>query len=177
MEDSDVTKRVPIEELAERMYQSAIKHIKDSHLLSQSMKSSSDSDALLSILGFEILLKCALLLINKQYSKGHDYEKLWAEIPEPVQCEILKNARSRMPGHTDLSDIKKLLAAYNNIFLNARYSYEKYESLTRQQMQERESDWLNSGAKINDADWVYYPSELFCLIYGLQSYIEQKLSI
>ncbi len=82
-----------------------------------------------------------------------------------------------MPGHANLSDLNALFEAYTNIFMRARYSYEKYKDLTNDEIKERGERWIANGGKIEDADFAYYPSELTCLIAGLSHFIEDRLSI
>lgn len=49
----------------------------------------SDSGALLQILGFEILLKCAIQLSGQTPRQHHDYSKLWLALPGYAQTDIL----------------------------------------------------------------------------------------
>ena len=86
------------------------------------------------------------------------------------------DAKQRMPGHSNLEEVEKLLDAYERIFKNARYGYEENQDLSDARVREKGETWLKQGAKDEDADFVYYPMELGCLIYGLRLFIEKRLS-
>ncbi len=117
------------------MYDEALVRIADADALAQRVNTS-DSSAILRILGFEILLKCALRLAGVSETKTHDYSKLWGKLPAPLQSKLLFEAGSRMPGHANLSDIHRLLNWYQFIFERARYHYELYEGYTDGEMAE-----------------------------------------
>lgn len=161
---------------AKRMFEEAIARINDANILAGSMKTASDSSALLQILGFEILIKCAIRLSGQSPKHHHVYSKLWLALPGYAQKEILKTAKERSPGHTDFSDINKLLLCYQFVFEKARYHYELYEGWTPQEMVEFGKLWEELGASVDEAVVVYHPEELFCLIEALKAYIEPRLS-
>ena len=112
---------------AARMFKEARGRIHDAALLSQSLSRATDSDAFLRILGFEILLKCALVVGGVKPARNHKYVQLWRELPSDAQASILAGARARMPGHADLSDLDNLLNWYQFVFEKARYHYELYK--------------------------------------------------
>lgn len=112
----------------------------DADTLSQRVNAS-DSSALLKILGFEILLKSALRLFGVTDTWSHDYSKLWGRLPASTQQKLLAEARARMPGHTDFSNLPRLLAWYRFIFERARYHYELYEGYTDGEMAELGRLW------------------------------------
>lgn len=161
---------------AKRMFEEAIARINDANILAGSMKTASDSSALLQILGFEILLKCAIRLSGQSAKQHHFYSKLWLALPGYAQKEILKTAKERSPGHTDFSDINKLLLCYQFVFEKARYHYELYEGWTPQEVEEFGNLWEELGAPTDEAVVQYHPEELFCLIEALKAYIEPRLS-
>jgi hypothetical protein len=160
---------------AKRMYIEAIRRINDADVLAESMRSQSDSQSIIRILGFEILLKCAIHLSGQKPSNSHNYVKLWAALPGKTQKEILEVANDRMPGGADLSDLNKLFKWYRVVFENARYFYEFYEDYTLEEQKEIGEFWVDIGAPNEEADIQYFPNELVCLIDGLKSYIEPKI--
>lgn len=162
-------------DLPRRMYHEAISRIHDADILSSTLSKKSDSDAIVRILGFEVLLKCALLVCSGKLHMGHSYAGLWRKIPQDQRQSILVDAKQRMPGHSNLEDIEKLLDAYERIFMNARYSYEENQDLSDARVRKKGEVWLEQGAKDEDADFVYYPMELECLIHGLCLFIEKRL--
>ena len=161
---------------AKRMFDDALARINDANVLARSMDTASDSSALLRILGFEILLKCAIRLSGQSPKQHHAYAKLWLALPGYAQKEILQTAKERSPGHTDFSDINKLLRCYQFVFEKARYHYEQYEGWTPQEMGEFGKLWEELGAPTGEAVVQYHPEELFCLIEALKSYAEPRLS-
>ena len=112
---------------ARHMYEEAAARLAEADVLASSLATASDSQALLRILAFEVLLKCALVLCGQEPKKSHVYSKLWRGLPSYAQKEILATAQARMPGHTDLSRLDYLLGWYQFIFEKARYHFELYE--------------------------------------------------
>ena len=156
-----------------RMLIEARSRIHDADLLSQHLSRQGDSDALLRILGFEILLKCALVVEGGKPPRHHKYVQLWKLLTPQAQESILLAARSRMPGHADLSDIEKLLTWYQYVFERARYHYELYAGYTREEQRELGDLWVALGAPNDEAIVQYHPNELTCLIYGLEQFIQR----
>ena len=157
---------------ARRMLAEARGRIHDAELLSRHVARKSDADAQLRILGFEILLKCALMVSGIKPARHHKYIELWRQLPTPTQTAILMAARRRMPGHADLSNLDGLLTWYQFIFERARYHYELYEGYSLQEQRELGELWLALGAPTNEAVVQYHPLELECLISGLEQFIE-----
>ena len=155
-----------------RMFLEANDRLHDADILARSLDSRSDSQAIIRILGFEILLKCALLLAGQEPKESHNYKKLWLGLPGYVRKDVLKVAAERMPGHADLSNIEDKLVWYQFVFERARYHYEIYENYSLKEQTELGDLWLSLGAPNSEAVIQYFPSELTCLIAGLTSYIE-----
>ena len=160
---------------AQRMFDEALARLNDANVLARSVKTTSDSSALLQILGFEILLKCAIRLSGQTPKQHHDYGKLWLALPGYAQKEILQRAKERSPGHTDFSDLTKLLHWYQFVFEKARYHYELYEGWTPEEQKEFGKLWKELGAPTKEAVVQYHPEELFCLVEALKAYIEPRL--
>ena len=161
---------------ARRMYREALDRLNDADLLSQSFKQHSDSDALLRILAFEVLLKCAIHLTGQEPGRHHAYTKLWRDLPSSVRSEVLDVASNRMPRHSDLSQLDRLLKWYQYIFENARYHYELYRNYSADEYSELGRLWEELGAPTHEAVIQYHPAELRSLIDGLKSFIEKRLS-
>ena len=161
---------------AARMYSQAMARIHDADFLAQAWDRQSDSDAILRILGFEVFLKCAVLLSLGEIPRdGHNYSRLWERLPAEASNEIMRVALAHMPGHSDLSQMNTLLDAYRYVFEKARYYYELYEGFTKEEVREAGERWIANGAKNEDAAVVYYPNELMCLIEGLSCFIAGRL--
>jgi hypothetical protein len=161
---------------AKRMFDEALAYLNDASVLAQSLRTESNGSALLQILGFEILLKCAIRLSGQSPKPHHDYAKLWLALPGYAQKEVLKTAKERSPGHTDFSDLSRLLRWYQFVFESARYHYELYEGWTPKEMDEFGKLWEELGSPAKEAVVQYHPEELFCLVEALKDYIEPRLS-
>ena len=157
-----------------RMFEEARARIHDASILEQSLHAASDSASLLKILGFEILLKCAVRASGRTPPATHNYEAIWANLPRTVKRAILETAKERMPGHADFSDLSALFQAWRFVFEKARYYYELLEGYTPDESRELGEFWVSIGAPTGEAIVQYYPSELECMIYGLEHYIERS---
>ena len=158
-----------------RMYHEANDRLHDADILATSLAAQSDSQAIIRILAFEVLLKCSLLLCNQEPKQNHNYKKLWLGLPGHARNEILSVAKARMPGHADLSDIDKLLVWFQFVFERARYHYELYENYSLEEQTELGCYWEELGAPVDEAVVQYHPNELACLIAGLNAYVEKSL--
>ncbi len=169
-----------------RMHGEANCRLHDAEILSGSLAATSDSASLISILAFEVLLKCAILISTDRYKKdhwrkhglegGHDYDGLWRLLPDDLQEELIAYSRVRMSGHTVFSDLKMLFRAWKDVFTKARYYYEFYEDRTWDEQRQEGEQWLARGASIDEAKVKYFPNELQCLTEALNRYIEDWLS-
>jgi predicted nucleotidyltransferase len=161
-----------------RMYSEALHRINDASILARSIDAQSDSSALLEILGFEILLKAAVLLAGcprDRLDYSHRYWDLWNKLPATDRAEVVGVARARMPHHADLSDMPRLLNAWRYVFEQGRYYYELYENWTLDQQREFGEYWAEIGAPIDEAEVQYYPQERTCMIDALKAYIQRRL--
>jgi len=161
---------------ARRMYAEALTRLNDADVLAESMRTQSDSQQLLRILAFEVLLKCAVRLCDQTAKASHNYNNLWLALPGHARKQILLTAQERMPGHANFSDLERLLKAYQFVFEKARYYYELNEGNTLRQQRARGLRWRRRGAPEDEADLRYYPNELDCLIVGLRAFIEARLA-
>jgi hypothetical protein len=155
-----------------RMLNEARGRIHDADLLSRNLTRAADSDAFLRILGFEILLKCALVVSGTKPARNHMYVQLWRQLPLHAQASVIAAARARMPGHSDLSNLDNLLNCYQFAFEKARYHYELYEGYSLQEQRELGELWVSLGSPTEEAVVQYHPNELQCLIHGLEQFIE-----
>ncbi|WP_367848594.1 hypothetical protein [Rhodoferax sp. WC2427] len=157
------------------MYSEAQDRLHDADLLAASLNRMSNSESIIRILAFEVLLKAALLVSRQEPKQSHNYRTLWLGMPGYARKEILAFASERMPGLANLSQIEKFLFWYQYIFEKSRYHYELYDGYTLAEQNELGQSWLETGARTEDAVVQYYPLELECLIAGLKAYIENAL--
>lgn len=158
-----------------RMYIEADKLIYDSGILSRNIDQQSDAASFIKILGFEILLKCALVINKQNPKRNHKYYKLWLGLPGKVQSEILQYADSRMADTNVSSNLEVFLNNFQFIFEKVRYFYEFYEGYTLAEQHDLGQFWKDIGAPLDEAEVRYYPDELECLIFGLSEYIKGKV--
>lgn len=163
------------EQLVRRMYNEAMERVEDADILAQSLRSDSNSAQIIRVLSLEVLLKAAIVLSGQTPNQHHDYAKHWLALPGYAQKAVLKEAMDRMPGHTDFSDLPKLLKCYEHVFVKARYGYEALANYSDSECSELGEFWLSLGAPSDEALVQYYPLELICLVEGLASYLQSKL--
>ena len=160
----------------QRMFNEAQARLHDADILAKSLDKLTVSQAIIRILAFEILLKCALRVCGEPAKKTHNYRTLWQGLTDKAQTEVLAVAHThRMRNYADLSDIEKLLDWYQFIFEKARYYYELYEDYTLEEEHELSENWIQNGSLTEEAKVQYYPNELQCLIAGLSAFIEKHI--
>jgi hypothetical protein len=157
------------------MVREAKDRLHDSEILATSLSKRSDSTEFLNVLAFEVLLKAAVLASTGSRPGSHNYRDLWSKLPGPVRDQIMSVAEAGMPGHTDFSNLDKLLGRYRFVFEQARYHYEMYDYVTLEEQRELSELWVKRGAPVEEARVQYHPNELFCLMEGLIAYIESAL--
>ena len=160
---------------AVRMFNEAQDRLHDAEILARSLSAVSDSQALLRILAFEVLLKCALLVSGKEPKRTHHYADLWNSLPRAVQDEVLAIASENLTSLSTRAQLDNALTAYQFIFQKARYYYEFYEGMSLEEQREEGDSWIAGGACDEEARVRYYPLELHGLIAGLETYIEARL--
>ncbi len=158
------------------MYHEATSRLSDADLLSSSLYKQSDSDYLIRILAFEILLKGLCLINMGDYCKGHNYKKIFYSFTEPLQKSLIASASERMGGAVNYTNISKLLECYGSNFIDLRYPHERYRGDTETAYIGRGNTWMENGALLEEATFVYYPTELTGLIYAASSEIESWLN-
>jgi hypothetical protein len=157
------------------MVREASGRIADAELLAEMVDKQSDSDAILDVLGFEVLLKAALIATGVGKKRGHDYVQLWNQLPGAARDEILTIAKDRMSGaDVDYSDVDAVLVDWRAVFEEARYGYEMYES--SEEMRGAAKAWLDAGAPEHKARIRYRPLELMGLTFALQTLIDRRLA-
>lgn len=154
------------------MVREAEKRFADAEALQSAPVSTSDSGYLLQLLGFELLLKACVKAHRASFGRNHSYIDLWRKLPSDVQTKLLAAAQNRMAGVADYSDLSKLLKTWSQNFVSLRYPYEKSEGLTPDQYRARSEAWVAAGAPHSQADFVYYPHELFGLRCSLREHLQ-----
>ena len=153
------------------MLREAQNRIADASILSQSIKTRSDSAYLLNLLALEILLKCSILISTGKLEHGHKYFDLFEKLPDEKSNKIILNAKNTQGPIANFSDLKAKLQIFESNFIKLRYPYEKYTEITEEEYISRGNEWLNRGAITEGADFQYYPNEL----YGLNQALIQDI--
>ena len=147
------------------MHREALRRLEDAKLLARR----SDSAHLLSLLGFELLLKLIHEIALGQKTKhGHKYELIFSDLPAETQEAILKEARTRIGLSALNSAPLDVLKEWGGNFIDLRYPYEKYEGLTEQEYLRLGDRWVAAGAPLEEAQLRYYPEELFAMVETLR---------
>jgi hypothetical protein len=147
-----------------RVFTEALARLHDADILANSLETQSDAPLLLRVLGFEVLLKCVVLLSGGTPRTNHDYLDHWQMLPASVQADVLRAAQDFGPARLDAKNIDGVLSACRRVVINDRY----YDRSTGEPQQRS-----LFGMRHKDS----YPKELECLIYGLRVLIEARLGV
>ena len=160
----------------ERMMKAASARLHDAELLQQTLQASADSGYLLKLLGFEILLKALVLTTGEQPDRNHSYEEFFWVLPEAVRNRVISRAAERMSTSADYSRVPDLLHAFGKDFIALRYSYEVYDGVSAEAYDGAARGWVNKGAPISEATFVYPEEELVGLAFSLELELRDWLS-
>jgi hypothetical protein len=149
-----------------RVFTEALARLHDADILANSLETQSDAPLLLRVLGFEVLLKCVVLLAGGTPRTNHDYLDHWQMLPPSAQADVLRAAQDFAPARLDAKNVDAVLSACRRVVINDRY-YDRSAGEPQQRslfgMRHKES--------------CPYPKELECLIYGLRVLIETRLEL
>jgi len=134
----------------------------------------SDSAHLLSLLGFELLLKLVVeLSVKTSAPKHHNYCKIFAALPQRVRAEVEQRARARVGPSAFESSTDAILKDWETNFTDLRYPYERYSDMTEAEYQKRGENWVAGGGKSSDADFRFHPEALFGFVESLRQEVAQ----
>ena len=152
------------------MHREALRRLEDAKVLA----GRGDSAHLLSLLDFELLLKLVYeVTVGKKTLHGHKYQLIFRDLAAETQKEILERAGNRIgPSalNTAASDIFK---EWGENFISLRYPYEKYEGLTEEEYLRLSDQWVEAGAPLEEAQFRYFPEELFGMVEGLKQIADE----
>ncbi|MFM0630755.1 hypothetical protein [Paraburkholderia xenovorans] len=153
------------------MRRSAQARLRDAQTLQDAdpMGERSDSEYLLSLLAFELLLKCLLRMNEIAPSKrGHHYLTLFEQLPAALQSELLDKAMTRIGPPNELKERHvHVLKTWGCNFIRMRYPHEDYEDVTEGEYSEMGDEWAARGSPEDSAVHVYFPNELFGMVEAL----------
>ncbi|WCE05529.1 hypothetical protein [Pseudoxanthomonas sp. JBR18] len=129
----------------------------------------SDSAYLLKLLAFELLLKLVMERVTQSTAPNHHhYNTIFSNLPQDTQSEILRLAGERIGPSALANDHLRVLKDLSSNFVQLRYPYEKYSSMSESQYAAAGDNWIANGARTSDADYRYHPEELLGLTFALQ---------
>lgn len=147
------------------MHREALRRLDDAKVLA----GRGDSAHLLSLLGFELLLKLVHeVIVGQKTPHGHKYHLIFCDLPAETQKEILERAGNRIGPSALNTAASDILKEWGENFISLRYPYEKYEGLTEDEYLSLGAQWVEAGAPLNGAQFRYFPEELFGIVEGLK---------
>lgn len=158
------------------MLREALQRLDDARALatSNTLGPFSNSSHLLSLLGFELLLKLVYETVLGDRAPGHHrYHEIFDKLPEAVQTDILVSARDRIGPSSLNNDVQAVLKEWGSNFIALRYPYEKYEGKTEAEYRNLGEEWVAQGAPLEDALFRFHPEELFGMLYALRAVAER----
>lgn len=152
------------------MRQEALQRLRDAETLSEAMAlgEQSDSPYLLSLLGLELLIKFVFESVLRKPSRGHEYEKLFKELPSAVQARLLCLAGERVGPSALAESHESVLQEWGQNFIVLRYPWERYATLSENQYSRAGNEWVAKGAPLEEATFRYYPEELVGFLAALR---------
>ena len=158
------------------MHGEAMSRLHDAGILSKNITRASDSNYLLDLLAFELLLKATALMHTGRYDESHNYQQLFESLPFGVRDQLMASATCWSQKPLNKSGLQKLLVLFRNNFVRLRYPFEAYKNMNESEYLEYGKLWVELGAPIEEAEFRYYPEELYGLIKALQEEVEKHLA-
>lgn len=166
---------VPLATRIQRMVKEANLRLEDAQELESDGLPDSDSNYLLRLLAFEILLKAVVRINGGSPGRDHSYRRLFQLLPPDVGARVIAVAAKRMSTSADYSRPAKLLDKFGKNFIRLRYPYEAYEHLSAEEYAAAGQAWAARGGPLSDATFVYHPEELYGLTFALQQEVQEWL--
>ncbi len=144
------------------MHQEALRRLRDAETLSAAMGLGEESDSpyLLRLLGLELLLKFVFESVLRKPGRGHEYEKLFNELPSDLQSRLLLLAGEHVGPSALASNHQLVLQEWGKNFIALRYPWERYDGLSEEQYARVGDEWAANGAPLEGATFRYHPIEL-----------------
>lgn len=151
------------------MHQEALQRLKDAEILSQavSLGERTDSAYLLKLLGLELLLKIVYESTLSKPGRGHEYEKLFGELPQNLQARLLALAGERAGPSALAANHELVLKEWGQNFVALRYPWERYATLSEEEYSTIGEAWVSKGAPLEEATFRYYPEEMVGFLSAL----------
>lgn len=157
------------------MLREAERLVADAQYLRGKVNAESNGAYLLELLALEILLKCCVLLETGSLEHGHDYVHIFLRLESGARRAIVDAAARRMGPIADYSDAYWLLALFSSNFVRTRYPYEIYKpGLSESDFIRLGTEWIDRGAKIEEATFDFRPNELYGFIHALSAFASAR---
>ena len=150
--------------------------LQDAEILSKATSLASDSDYLLELLAFELLLKATVLIHTRSCDKSHHYLKLFASLPANVKDQLRKRASQVADTPIDMQELERLLAAFERNFVDLRYPFDAYSAWSESDYHGYGELWIELGSPTEEAEFQYYPEELRGLVLALREEVDAYLA-
>lgn len=158
------------------MYKEAIGRLHDAEILSKNINRESDSDYLLQLLTFELLLKAVALIHTGRFKEDHNFQQLFESLPGSVRDQLMARATHWSEKSLTKRELQELLVLYSNNFVRLRYPFESYKKMNESEYLDYGKLWVELGAPVEEAEFQYYPEELYGLVKALQEEVERCLA-
>lgn len=158
------------------MAREAERLIADAGRLYQNPTSESNGAHLLELLALEILLKCCVVLETGRLERGHDYVHIFLKLKSTVRKKIVDSAATRVGPSADYSDVYWLLSLFASNFVRLRYPYEAYSGMSEDDYLRLGAEWIERGAKVEEATFDFRPDELHGLLHALSLFASERLA-
>jgi hypothetical protein len=158
------------------MHKEAVGRVNDANILSKNIDRETDSNYLLELLAFELLLKAVALIHTGKYNENHNYQQLFESLPGPMREKILNRSFHWSQKRIEKRELQNLLVLYKNNFIKLRYPFEAYKNMNEGEYIEYGNLWVELGAPVDEAEFQYYPEELYGLSKALQEEVEEFLA-
>lgn len=143
------------------MHREAVNRQHDAAILSKNLSRASDSNYLLELLAFEILLKAVALIHTQRFDENHNYQQLFESLPSAIRVHLRARATHWSQKAFNKPKLQKLLNLYRSNFVRLRYPFEAYNKMTESEYLEYGNLWVELGAPIEEAEFQYYPEEIW----------------
>jgi hypothetical protein len=154
------------------MSREAARLMTDAEYLRGSLHSESHGAYLLDLLALEILLKCCVVLKTGKLERGHDYVHIFLRLDAETRKGLIDAAATRMGPSADYSDAYWLLSLFGANFIRLRYPYEAYGGMSEADYSRLGSEWIERGAKVDEATFDLRPNELRGLLFALAKFTD-----
>jgi hypothetical protein len=149
------------------MYKEAKVRMHDAEILSEKINFESDSNYLLQLLAFELLLKAVALIHNGRFYENHNYQNLFESLPEKIRDQLMGRITRWSDKALTKRELQKLLVLYKNNFVRLRYPFEAYKKMNESEYLDYGKLWVELGAPVEEAEFQYYPEQLYGLVKAL----------